>query len=60
MASQPIWDAIGRHFFDMGFDEADQHNSQAGNQFISDLMPPYPIYVALLPKSAQEALGQTS
>ncbi len=55
---QPFWDAIGQHFFDMDFEAADQHNSLAGNQFIADLMPAYPIYVALLPEKARECIGK--
>jgi len=55
--SQPFWDAVGSHFFGMDFEAADQHNSLAGNQFIADLMPPYPIYISLLPEKAQAAIG---
>lgn len=54
----PFWDGLGRHFFDMPFEAADRFNSLRGNQFIADLMPKYPIYVRLLPKAAQEAIGQ--
>jgi arginine N-succinyltransferase len=42
----------------MGFQEADAFNAVQGNQFIADLMPRYPVYVALLPPEAQAALGQ--
>ncbi|MEM9704962.1 MAG: arginine N-succinyltransferase [Pseudomonadota bacterium] len=55
---QPFWDALGRQFFDMDFEEADAHNAANGNQFIADLMPPYPIYVALLPKEARDSIGK--
>jgi arginine N-succinyltransferase len=54
----PFWEAVGQHFFDMPFEEADKHNSLQGNQFIADLMPKYPIYVRLLPADAQAALGR--
>ena len=53
----PFWDAVGRKFYGMNFDEADRLNSVGGNQFIADLGPKFPIYVNLLPKEAQEALG---
>lgn len=56
--AQPFWNAVGRHFFDMEFETADQHNAKKGNQFISDLMPPYPIYIALLPKDARDAIAK--
>ncbi len=55
----PFWDALGRHFFDMPFDEADRLNSVTGNQFIADLMPKYPIYTQLLPPEAQAVIGRT-
>lgn len=55
---QPFWEAVGRHFFDMDFEAADQHNSIAGNQFIADLMPIYPLYLALLPDDARNCIGK--
>ena len=56
--SQPFWDALGRHFFDMEFEEADVHNAANGNQFIADLMPRISIYVTLLPDAARECIGK--
>lgn len=56
--SWPFWEGLGRHFFDMPFEEADRFNGLHGNQFIADLMPKYPIYVRLLPPAAQAALGR--
>ena len=54
----PVWDAIGRHFYDMEFDEADRTGAIHGNQFIADLGARYPIYISMLPPAAQAALGQ--
>lgn len=54
----PVWEAIGRHFYDMDFQEADRTGALTGNQFIADLGPRYPLYVSLLPKAAQDALGR--
>ncbi len=54
----PFYNALPRHFFDMPFAKADYINATQGNQFINDLMPKYPIYLDLLPKSAQRAVGQ--
>lgn len=54
----PFYDSIARHFFEMDFARADYINATRGNQFINDLMPKYPIYVSLLPKSAQDVIGQ--
>jgi arginine N-succinyltransferase len=54
----PVWESIGRHFYDMEFDEADRTGAIHGNQFIADLGPRYPIYISMLPAAAQEALGR--
>jgi arginine N-succinyltransferase len=54
----PVWEAIGRHFYDMDFHDADRTGALNGNQFIADLGPRYPLYLSLLPASAQAALGQ--
>jgi arginine N-succinyltransferase len=56
--SSPFWDGLAGRFFGMGFQEADAFNAVQGNQFIADLMPKFPVYVALLPEEAQAALGQ--
>ncbi len=53
----PFYEAIGRHFFDMDFPQADSL-STLNKKFIEDLMPKYPIYTALLPPSAREVMGQ--
>lgn len=55
----PFWDAIGRKFFHMDFNEADKISAEKDNQFILDLMPKHPIYAALLPQEAQDVIGQT-
>lgn len=54
----PVWEAIGRHFYDMDFQEADRTGALTGNQFIADLGPRYPLYISLLPAAAQAALGR--
>lgn len=56
--NSPFYNSIARHFFDMEFPKADYINATKGNQFISDLMPKYPIYMSLLPKEAQLVIGQ--
>lgn len=54
----PFWEAIGRHFFNMSYSEADLYGALNGNQFIADLMPKHPIYVNLLPVEAREVIGR--
>ncbi len=53
----PFWDALGKHFFDLEFPKAD-YLSIVNKSFIGDLMPRYPIYIPLLPKEAQDVIGQ--
>lgn len=56
--NSPFWDAIGGRFFGMSFPEADEFNAVHGTQFIADLFPKTPIYVAMLPESARSVIGQ--
>jgi len=42
----PFWDGVAGRFFGMSFQEADYFNAINGNQFIADLMPKHPVYVA--------------
>ena len=53
----PFWEAIGRHFFDIEFPKAEMLTT-VSKTFIADLMPIHPLYVALLPESAQATIGQ--
>lgn len=53
----PFWEAIGRHFFDIDFPEANSL-STISKRFIEDLMPQYPIYLDLLSPQVREVIGQ--
>jgi len=53
----PFWDGVAGRFFGMSFREADDFNGIHGNQFIADLMPKHPLYLAMLPESALAAIG---
>ncbi|QZH75208.1 MAG: arginine N-succinyltransferase [Erythrobacter sp.] len=53
----PFWDAIGGKFFGMSFQEADEFNAVHGNQFIADLMPKHPVYIAMLEEEARRVIG---
>lgn len=53
----PFWDGVAGRFFGMSFQEADYFNAINGNQFIADLMPKHPVYIAMLPESARSAIG---
>ncbi len=54
----PFYKNLAQHFFKMDFKRADFINATQGGQFISDLMPKYPIYVNLLDERAQAVIGQ--
>ena len=53
----PLWSALGSHFFQMEFPKAETLTSKS-KKFIADLMPRHPVYIPLLPISAQEVIGQ--
>lgn len=52
-----LWSALGSHFFQIDYPKADTMTSES-KKFIADLMPEYPIYVALLSKEAQDVIGE--
>lgn len=56
--NSPFWEAVGKPFFGMDFKEADFLRATTGNLFISELMPKYAVYVALLPDSAKQVIGR--
>jgi len=53
----PFWDGVAGRFFGMTFQEADYFNAIHGNQFIADLMPKHPVYVAMLDDDARAVIG---
>ena len=53
----PFWDGVAGRFFGMDFQEADYFNAINGNQFIADLMPKHPVYVAMLNEEARKVIG---
>lgn len=54
----PFWDAVGRNFLGISYAEAERLCGLNSRTMLAELMPSYPIYVPLLPDSAQEAIGQ--
>jgi arginine N-succinyltransferase len=53
----PFWEAVGRHFFRVDQRRAERLVAQGSKAFLAELMPKHPVYVALLPESAQQAVG---
>lgn len=53
----PFWDGVAGRFFGMNFQDADEFNAKFGNQFIADLMPKHPVYIAMLSEAARAVIG---
>lgn len=53
----PFWNAVGRHFLNVDFKHL-MRLRDVDEDVAFDLMPKLPIYLELLPKSAQLALGE--
>jgi len=53
----PFWDGVAGRFFGMNFQDADEFNAKYGNQFIADLMPKHPVYIAMLTEAARHVIG---
>ncbi|MGF6109045.1 arginine N-succinyltransferase [Pseudomonas sp. ADAK2] len=54
----PFWDALGKHFFDLPYVEAERLCGLESRTFLAELMPQYPIYVPMLPQAAQDCIGR--
>ena len=54
----PFWDAVGKHFFDLPYTEAERLCGLESRTFLAELMPQYPIYVPMLPQAAQDCIGR--
>nr|WP_314531036.1 arginine N-succinyltransferase [uncultured Pseudomonas sp.] len=54
----PFWDAVGKHFFDLPYAEAERLCGLESRTFLAELMPHYPIYVPMLPLAAQACIGR--
>jgi arginine N-succinyltransferase len=55
----PFWESIGRKFFQMDFQRADDLCQPGGKSYIAELMPRYPIYTSFLPDAARAVIGAT-
>ena len=53
----PFWDGLAGRFFGMNFQDADEFNAIHGHQFIADMMPKHPVYLAMLTEPARAVLG---
>lgn len=55
--NSPLWEAVGRRFFNMNYHEADIL-SRNNKEFILSLFPSENIYQTLLPMEARESIGK--
>ena len=55
----PFWQNLGEKFFNLPFARADFISAVNGSQFISDLMPRFPVYLELLDQEAVEVIGKS-
>lgn len=55
--TSPFWEGFGRHFLDMEFPEL-MHLLEKGKGFIPRILPDFPVYISLLSKQTQEAIGK--
>lgn len=55
--NSPLWEAVGRRFFNMNYHEADVL-SRNNKEFILSLFPSENIYQTLLPMEARESIGK--
>ncbi|MFC4654399.1 arginine N-succinyltransferase [Rheinheimera marina] len=54
----PFWKWLQSYFFSIDFPTADYLIGVGNKGFIADLMPRHPIYVSLLPETAQQVIGE--
>lgn len=56
--SSPFWDALGKHFTDLPYAEAERLSGLQSREAITLLMPHHPIYIPMLPQAAQDCIGK--
>ncbi len=54
----PFWEAVGRPFYALDFEEADRLSGIPDHPLIEELGPKYPLYVNLLPAAARDAINR--
>lgn len=56
--SVPFWESIGRKFLDVSYEKLCEMELES-RAFIPILLPKWPLYIALLPKEAQDHIAKT-
>ena len=55
----PFWDAVGKRFFGMTYQEASYLKATKGFQVLADLLPHYPLYADFFSLEARKSIGKT-
>lgn len=56
--NSPFWDGLGKHFFNLDFEEVDYQTGIGNKSFIAELMPKHAFYVDFLSEQAQKVIGE--
>lgn len=54
----PFWNSVGRHFFVRDYQEINHVAGVRSKSFIAEVMPQFPLYLALLTPQARAAIGR--
>ncbi|EWG99382.1 arginine succinyltransferase [Halomonas sp. BC04] len=54
----PFWNSVGRHFFVRDYHEINYLAGVRSKSFIAEVMPQFPLYLALLTPQARAAIGR--
>ncbi|XKE46080.1 arginine N-succinyltransferase [Halomonas organivorans] len=54
----PFWNSVGRHFFVRDYQEINYIAGVRSKSFIAEVMPQFPLYLALLTPQARAAIGR--
>ncbi len=54
----PFWNSVGRHFFVCDYQEINTLAGVRSKSFIAEVMPQFPLYLALLTPQARAAIGR--
>jgi len=54
----PFWNSVGRHFFVRDYHEINYIAGVRSKSFIAEVMPQFPLYLALLTPQARAAIGR--
>ena len=54
----PFWNSVGRHFFQRDYQDINYVAGVRSKSFIAEVMPQFPLYLALLTPQARAAIGR--